>query len=87
MFSRCYGAQRWLASSPMRKTTLCLIVNLSLLAIVWVGEIVFACQVIGWRAAWQIGLVAVIGLPVAGYFARYLLTPIVNRVIAGKPSK
>lgn len=71
----------------MKKTTICTIVNLLLLIVVWGGGIVFFRQIFGWNAIWKLGLVAVVGLPIAGYFVQFFLSPVVNRLIGGKLPK
>jgi hypothetical protein len=68
----------------MKKMTLCSVVNLLLVAAVWVGLVVFAHQVLRWHAVWEFAIVAVVALPIAGYFVQYLLSPIVNRLTGGK---
>jgi len=66
----------------MKKYT---IVNLSLVMAAWAGSILFARQVLGWEELWKLVTVAIVTLPIAGYFVQYLLSPIVNRLIGGDP--
>jgi hypothetical protein len=68
----------------MKKTTLCSILNLVLLVSLWIGLIAGAYKLLQWLAIWQLGLVAVVALPMSGYIVQYLLSPIVNRLIGGR---
>ena len=68
----------------MKKTTLCSIINLTFLLLVWVGTILLAHRIFGWAETWLLVVVAIIALPFAGYFAQYLISPVVNRIIGGK---
>lgn len=68
----------------MRKTTISSIVNLLLVAVIWAGIVGLAYQVFEMRAIWQLLVIIVVALPVAGYFVQYLISPIVNRLIGGK---
>ena len=68
----------------MKKTTLCSIINLSLVAFIWIGLVLVFCRFAGLVEIWMLVLVGVCSLPVAGYLVQYFLSPIVNRVIVGK---
>lgn len=71
----------------MRKTTACSIVNIFLLLAAWVGLIVLAHKIIGWRTIWELAAVAAMGLPIAGYFVQYLISPVVNHLITNRLPK
>lgn len=68
----------------MKKTTICSLINVALVAVTWVGLNLFTWHVLGWSALWQILLVAILACPVSGYFVQYAASPVVNRLIGGR---
>lgn len=66
----------------MKRTTLCSVINLTLLGLVW-GAIVSVPNLIAGRLlTWWINvLLVVFGLIVAGYLTQYVLSPVVNRTV------
>ncbi len=72
----------------MKKTTVCTIINLTLIGIVWLLIVGLPNLIVGRVLAWWINiLLAVIGLITSGYFVQYILSPIVNRAVMGNRNK
>ena len=71
----------------MKKTSICELVNLSFLIILWGGLNLFSYCVMNYREIWQLVLVLIITLPISGYLIQYIVSPIVNTLIMGKVEK
>lgn len=71
----------------MKKTTVCNLVNLLLVAIIWASSGIAFIQLVNLSSTWLKIVVFVIVLPLSGYFVQYIVSPLVNRLIVGDVSR
>jgi hypothetical protein len=71
----------------MKRVQFCLVVNVVLVGVVWCGLCVGGAVLMGSRFQWWHGAVlAVVALPVAGYFVQHVVSGLTNRIIMGHRS-
>lgn len=68
----------------MKRTSVCTIINLILVAVLWLLIVSLPNLLAGHVLAWWINLpLGLFGLLAAGYFVQYVVTPVVNRKVMG----